>query len=59
MMLYTALMTWFVVDYLYNEHVHLYTFDFFAERVRSKHSPSTQTALSPSMQPPPSFFCGF
>ena len=30
---YTLMITWFVVEYLYHEHVHLYTYDFFAERV--------------------------
>ncbi len=31
-----ALLTWFVVDYLTFEHVHLYTYDLFAERVGFK-----------------------
>lgn len=31
-----ALVTWFVVDYLTFEEVHLYTYDFFAERVGFK-----------------------
>jgi len=34
--LYAALFTWFVVDYLTFEHVHLYTYDLFAERVGFK-----------------------
>ncbi|MCB0510737.1 MAG: DUF1295 domain-containing protein, partial [Bacteroidetes bacterium] len=32
----TALLTYFVVDYLSFEEVHLYTYDFFAERVGFK-----------------------
>lgn len=32
----TGLMTWFVIDYLTFEEVHLYTYDFFAERVGFK-----------------------
>lgn len=31
-----AMLTWFVVEYLYFEDVHLYTYDFFAERVGAK-----------------------
>ena len=34
--LYAALLTWFVVDYLVFERVHLYTYDLFAERVGFK-----------------------
>ncbi|CAB4916713.1 unannotated protein [freshwater metagenome] len=34
--LYGALFTWFVVDYLTFEEVHLYTYDLFAERVGFK-----------------------
>ncbi len=34
--LYAALMTYFIVDYLTFEEVHLYTYDFFAERVGFK-----------------------
>jgi delta14-sterol reductase len=33
---YAALFTWFVVDYLTFERVHLYTYDLFAERVGFK-----------------------
>jgi len=32
----TALLTWFIIDYLTFEEVHLYTYDFFAERVGFK-----------------------
>ncbi len=32
----TGLLTWFVIDYLTFEEVHLYTYDFFAERVGFK-----------------------
>jgi protein-S-isoprenylcysteine O-methyltransferase Ste14 len=35
-MLYTALFLFFIVDYLYFEEVHLYTYDFMAERVGFK-----------------------
>jgi delta14-sterol reductase len=35
-LLYTALFTWFILDYLFFEHVHLYTYDLFAERVGFK-----------------------
>ena len=35
-MLYVVLFTWFVCDYLVFEHVHLYTYDFVAERVGFK-----------------------
>lgn len=31
-----ALVTWFIIDYLTFEEVHLYTYDFFAERVGFK-----------------------
>jgi Ergosterol biosynthesis ERG4/ERG24 family len=34
--LYTALFSFFLVDYLFFERVHLYTYDFFAERVGFK-----------------------
>ena len=34
--LYVALFTWFVCDYLIFERVHLYTYDLFAERVGLK-----------------------
>jgi delta14-sterol reductase len=34
--LYAGLFTFFVVDYLFFEEVHLYTYDFFAERVGFK-----------------------
>ncbi len=32
----TALLTWFIIDYLIFEEVHLYTYDLFAERVGFK-----------------------
>lgn len=35
-LVYTALLSWFVLDYLFFEHVHLYTYDLFAERVGFK-----------------------
>ena len=35
-LLYCALFLWFVIDYLVFEHVHLYTYDIFAERVGFK-----------------------
>jgi delta14-sterol reductase len=35
-LLYGALLSWFVVDYLVFEHVHVYTYDIFAERVGFK-----------------------
>jgi delta14-sterol reductase len=35
-LLYAGLFTFFIVDYLYFEHVHLYTYDLFAERVGFK-----------------------
>lgn len=34
--LYAALLSYFIVDYLSFEHVHLYTYDLFAERVGFK-----------------------
>src|SRR5262249_22714283 len=34
--LYTALFTFFICEYLFFERVHLYTYDFFAERVGFK-----------------------
>jgi len=34
--LHVALFGWFLVEYLYFEEVHLYTYDFFAERVGFK-----------------------
>lgn len=33
---YCAMMGWFVVDYLVNEHAHLYTYDMVAENVGAK-----------------------
>ena len=36
MFLYLALFSWFVCDYLGFEHVHLYTYDLFAERLGFK-----------------------
>lgn len=35
-LLYTMLLGWFVLDYLFFERVHLYTYDLFAERVGFK-----------------------
>ncbi len=35
-LLYTAMLSWFVLDYLFFERVHLYTYDLFAERVGFK-----------------------
>jgi delta14-sterol reductase len=35
-LLYCCLFLWFVIDYLVFERVHLYTYDFFAERVGFK-----------------------
>ncbi|MCA9707698.1 MAG: DUF1295 domain-containing protein, partial [Myxococcales bacterium] len=35
-LLYTGLLSWFVLDYLFFERVHLYTYDLFAERVGFK-----------------------
>eukprot|EP00521_Asterionellopsis_glacialis_P014783 CAMPEP_0195302852 /NCGR_PEP_ID=MMETSP0707-20130614/31801_1 /TAXON_ID=33640 /ORGANISM="Asterionellopsis glacialis, Strain CCMP134" /LENGTH=253 /DNA_ID=CAMNT_0040366213 /DNA_START=621 /DNA_END=1382 /DNA_ORIENTATION=+ len=32
----TGCWTWFCFDYLFNEHIHLYTYDLFAERVGLK-----------------------
>ena len=34
--LYVLLFTWFIVDYLFFEEVHLYTYDLFAERLGFK-----------------------
>ena len=36
MSLYAAMMSYFVVDYLYHEDVHLYTYDMFAEKLGFK-----------------------
>ena len=36
LLLCAAMLTWFVTDYLTFENVHLYTYDFFAERVGFK-----------------------
>ncbi|MEQ9501202.1 MAG: DUF1295 domain-containing protein [Deltaproteobacteria bacterium] len=36
LLLSAALLSWFVFDYLFFEHVHLYTYDLFAERVGFK-----------------------
>jgi protein-S-isoprenylcysteine O-methyltransferase Ste14 len=36
LLLYAFLFSFFVTEYLYHEHVHLYTFDFVAERVGFK-----------------------
>jgi Delta14-sterol reductase len=36
MILYAALFTWFLLDYLWYEEVHLYTYDLFAEKVGFK-----------------------
>ena len=33
---FTGLFTWFVVEYMYHEHVHLYTYDLFAEKIGFK-----------------------
>ncbi|TPX30375.1 hypothetical protein SmJEL517_g06062 [Synchytrium microbalum] len=33
---YTCLFTWFVVEYMYHENVHLYTYDLFAEKIGFK-----------------------
>ena len=35
-LLYAGLFTWFVLDYLWYEEVHLYTYDLFAEKVGFK-----------------------
>jgi len=36
MILYAGLFTWFVLDYLWYEEVHLYTYDLFAEKIGFK-----------------------
>jgi Delta14-sterol reductase len=36
MILYATLFTWFLLDYLWYEEVHLYTYDLFAEKVGFK-----------------------
>ncbi|CAB9513944.1 Lamin-B receptor [Seminavis robusta] len=36
MLLYTALFTWFILDYMWYEEIHLYTYDLFAEKVGFK-----------------------
>lgn len=35
-LLYTGLFTWFILDYLWYEEVHLYTYDIFAEKLGFK-----------------------
>lgn len=36
MVVFVGMWTWFIVEYLYHEHVHLYTYDLFAEKVGFK-----------------------
>lgn len=36
MLVYTGMFSFFVIDYLYHEHVQLYTYDLFAERLGFK-----------------------
>jgi len=36
MMVYQSCFAWFLVEYLYFEHVHLYTYDLFAEKIGQK-----------------------
>jgi delta14-sterol reductase len=36
MLVYATLMTWFVLDYLWYEEIHLYTYDIFAEKIGFK-----------------------
>ncbi|EDQ85507.1 uncharacterized protein MONBRDRAFT_29161 [Monosiga brevicollis MX1] len=36
MVIYQAMFAWFIVEYIYHEHVHLYTYDLFAEKVGFK-----------------------
>ena len=36
LLLYAGLFTWFIVDYLWYEEVHLYTYDLFAEKIGFK-----------------------
>jgi delta14-sterol reductase len=36
MTVYTSCFMWFLVDYLFNEDVHLYTYDIFAEKIGFK-----------------------
>ncbi|KAJ3100433.1 hypothetical protein HDU97_002220 [Phlyctochytrium planicorne] len=33
---YVAMLTWFIIEYNYFEHVHLYTYDLFAEKIGFK-----------------------
>ena len=33
---YTVSMAWFIIEYMYHEHVHVYTYDIFRERVGAK-----------------------
>jgi hypothetical protein len=30
---WAACLTWFAIEYMYHEHIHLYTYDIFAEKV--------------------------
>lgn len=36
MWLYFAMMSWFILDYMLHEYIHLYTYDLFAEKVGFK-----------------------
>mmetsp|Transcript_2002 Transcript_2002/g.7242 ORF Transcript_2002/g.7242 Transcript_2002/m.7242 type:complete len:460 (-) Transcript_2002:45-1424(-) len=36
LLVYVCLFSWFVVDYMYHEHVHVFTYDLFAERTGFK-----------------------
>lgn len=33
MLVYTSCMSWFLLEYMFFEHVHLYTYDIFRERL--------------------------
>ncbi len=36
LLVYVGALSWFLTEYLYNEHVHLYTYDLFRERIGFK-----------------------
>eukprot|EP00729_Bicosta_minor_P020754 gene20754-12755_t len=46
MLVYTSCMSWFLLEYMFFEHVHLYTYDIFRERLEKGGAESSFTAAN-------------
>jgi delta14-sterol reductase len=48
---WASCLTWFAIEYMYHEHIHLYTYDIFAEKVNRWLSGPIDTLLTPLRLP--------